>query len=328
VQPIQVITGRSKAPIGQIRFSPDGEEFACVGDAAFALSTETSQMVWTLPGSEGAVAIAYSPDGKYIVVVDTTGSLCCFARPSYALAWTCRANDDDECYYQDATLAFCFDPPRVLWARNGSNSLRSVDVSSGEIDWCYSEPGHRSPTGRFFDVAASSDSGLIALARREHVLLLEGARGKPVDRLDRSRPRFGGIRESRRVEYSPSGHILAVGEWFGLTPWNVVERRPRFSEDRFLIEDNTAIAFCPDRNVLAATSGVDRLGWIWNLDDGNVEEVLQGADEQLSAVGWSPRNDVIVTGSFSGVLRVYSAQYRPFSPIDLGEYYRHPRRWR
>ena len=222
--------------------------------------------------------------------------------------WSCEPTDDGH-HYASASIAISANPRRVLWARHGPNSLHSVDIDSGEIAWFYQERGHTCPTGRFFAVAASPRSTLIALARREFVLLLDGESGKVIDRLTPPRPPRC-LRESRLVEFSPCGRILALGELFDVCPFDVVDVPRRPVGHRLAIELHSDLAFCPDRPVFVASSSVDRIAWIWNYQNGTIEETLR-ENERLNTVAWSPKDDLIASGSDQGTVRLYSARYSP-----------------
>ena len=65
-----------------------------------------------------------------------------------------------------------------------------------------------------------------------------------------------------------------------------------------------AVAVHPFRP-LAVSGGEDDLGYIWNLEDGEVVVKLTGHTDSVTSVGWSHDGELVATGGMDGKVRVW-----------------------
>ena len=61
---------------------------------------------------------------------------------------------------------------------------------------------------------------------------------------------------------------------------------------------------------LAVSGGEDDLGYIWNLEDGEVVVKLTGHSDSVTSVGWSHDGELVATGGMDGKVRVWRSVKR------------------
>ena len=82
-----------------------------------------------------------------------------------------------------------------------------------------------------------------------------------------------------------------------------------------------AVAFNPKNPGQLASASEDNTVKIWNLEDGQCQQTLQGHSWDVNAVAWSPDGKLIASGSFDTTVRVWSAEDGSCAKVLSGHRY-------
>ena len=67
---------------------------------------------------------------------------------------------------------------------------------------------------------------------------------------------------------------------------------------------------------LAVSGGEDDLGYIWNIEDGEVVVKLTGHSDSVTSVGWSHDGELVATGGMDGKVRVWRRVKRAATELE------------
>jgi WD40 repeat protein len=262
----------NEARSDSVAFSPDGQTIASGGgfysNAISLWDARTGKPLRTLTGHESAMKqIAFSPDGKVLAgTVESSSNL-------------------------------------YLWDVKTGELLRTVAVSADpySIDF--------SPDGKVLASGGGYDDGSLKL--------LDIETGKPRRALSGSaiqtalNPLTKKMESKRRgvsaVRFSPDGATLAaaVDDGSSVKVWNartgVLLRRTGLQE-----REDYGSAFSPDLGLLASSGGAEpTMLEIWDTAKGVLRFGLEGHDEPVVAVAFSPDGKTLASGSLDRTVKVW-----------------------
>jgi WD40 repeat protein len=312
-----------------VEFSPDGR--------LLALGSWSGVVVWDIAGrretarferhaSHGELAVAFSPDGRTLLVADdgsTGGSLAQGSAQRYLDVSTGRelrrqplgalplalafANDEVRAgraaHLSDPVLAFSGDlSSAVVWAYQRDGSIRLQDLDRQRERWriplTWNDFRYRARYGRSTDgftaqpqAAFSPDGRTVAVSAYADVLLIDVTTGELRRRIE------GSSGYITHVRYSGDGAILAtaavtgvIALWDGRTGERIQGRPTPTS-------GISALSFSPDgQTVVSAERDTVRL---WDAQSGRVVREIDRIGHGLGAVGLSPQTRTIVTGGWN-----------------------------
>jgi WD40 repeat protein len=266
-----------------VAFSPDGQTLATAGiygagAQLWDVATHRQIARSTPDGWTWENAVAFSPDGKYLVIGTDVGSGGVAGR---AWLWDIRTNR-------------LVGPPMI----NGDNSLSTVAFSpdgkliatADQQVKLFSVTTQRpvgaplaTGMGPVNDMAFSPDGGMIAVATNSGVTLWDVA----------SRRQIGnainvGVGPAQVLTFSPDGMILAVAGQDGtIRLWDVAGREQIGAPLAVNQNQIEGIAFSPDGTLLAATNPFGTRLWGVALTRDTVSRVCAIAGGSMTRQQWS-----------------------------------------
>jgi WD40 repeat protein len=326
----EVATGRRT----DVLHGPDGEGFGVLGwpvvpvfspDGSLLASGGWGKVgtVWDLASGdvsavlEGHIwevsSVDFSPDGTEIATTSPDGTIR-FWDPASGEPRNAFAGSTADLY----ALEYSPDGRRV--ATGGADGTASVwDAHTGEE--LMRLAGH---TGEVYSVPFTPDGSTLLTASRDITtriwdVTLAGER----DWLTVPGPslRLGG------VAFSPDGRTFAVPA----DPSGVTIRETETGDVEMELAGHDAVlwdlAYSPDGRLLAGSPGTgvrfrapeNRTVPVWDVRTGKLVASLEGHEDQVSAVEFSPDGRTVVTASFDGTLRSWdTATWRPMRESDAG----------
>jgi len=268
-----------------IDFSPDGLHFvsgsfdgtAIIWDLAEVLSMDTpheeaipmQQFVLGEKGDSDRIrSVAYSPDGKLLVITDAYGK---------ATIWNAETANE------------------VLTLSGHAPGQTIETVWNGVTDAAYSPDGSL--------LATSGDDLTIILwdattGEKLHTLLghLPGTT---------SVPPFEGV---VAVAFNPQGTmLLSAGADGTARLWDVRDGELLLKLDAHPSSVVTDVAFSPNSNDMI-TSGFDGTAIVWDVTSGESLNVLSGHSGPVMSVAYSPDGQYIATGGDDGTAKIWDAE--------------------
>lgn len=241
----------------------------------------------TLAGhEEGAVSVAFSPDGSRVLTTSRAGAASVWERATgrqLMNAFSIPAGP-----YATKTAAFGLDGTRVV-----CRSRHVLDAATGEAT------APLPLQGQIACVAASADGRTAAIGMAiGHVNVIDVATGVRHAKL------VGHGSAIRSIAFSPDATRLATGSLDGMvrlweipagTPLHVLQGHEGFVD---------AVHFTPDgrRIVTAANDGTVR---IWDAAAGRQLVILPGQRETAGAIAVSPDGMRLVTADPAGAVRIW-----------------------
>lgn len=316
--------------IASIAVSPDGHTIAygTYADSLVRLvDAETFQEIRTLAGHiQPVTGLAFSPNSQLLA---STGTVFLGdPRDGVVRLWNV-ASGAQLAFVETAPagisqLAFSRDGSMLAGAEGGGGSLQVRLWNATNLSVI------RNIAGMFRMAAFSSDGSRIATGRRDdQVYVMDVATGNQITS-------FGGHNGwIESVAYSPDGKVLATGGEDRLI--NV--RNPQSGQITGTLNGHTSypdfLEFNPDASLLASVgsgtnitrtpsggisislSSADKLLRIWDLKDGTeiLPRVNTGTDA-ITGVSFSADWSVLVTGSESGLIRIFHWETESSVPQD------------
>jgi WD40 repeat protein len=168
-------------------------------------------------------------------------------------------------------------------------------------------------------LTVSRDARLIAAGSYESLVLCRWGRGagNPI-------PPSGddGVLRGECLSLSPDGRLLAArtGGW-GVALWDVDERaRARIQPEAGSDGLFRAVAFSPEGQTLAGGTHRGGKTIVWDVTTGRqITELLQ--NDHLEVVAFSPRGDLLATGSAHAVRLWHTSPWQYLNTITLREAY-------
>jgi hypothetical protein len=243
----------------------------------------------TFTGHEGGVkAVAYSPDGKYLLSggEDQTLRLWDVARGKEARIFT---------GHRDAVTSVAFSPDGRLAVSGSSDStLRLWEVASGHelqatenLGWKVTSVAF-SPDGKFVLSAADDNQvKLWALPKVERVRAFTGHSWRVTS-----------------VAFSPDGNFsLSGSEDDSLKLWDVA-RGQEVRSFRNGLANVTCVAFSPDGR-FALSGGRDKEIKLWNLTSGRQVQEFDGHRQPVRSVAFTRDGRFAISASEDGTIKVW-----------------------
>ncbi len=262
-----------------VAFSPDGCRVALLREKlnAHVLNLRSGELLFSLGPHESLVQeVSYSPDGQYLVT-RSFGTLWVWNASNGARVSECRSHSDTM-----GCFAFSLSGDRLATG-SSDKTARVWNVKSGEeLMVCEGHTSHVNAVG--FDpsgdkVATTSLDNTVRVwdlrqtRRRLADLLGFGARRLPQGREIAALRGIGNL--VHRLQFSPCGKFLALGDLFGLRLWEVGRnesetlRAPDLQGDALC-----SIAFLQGGQRIAGAFG--RRIVVWDVSNGRVVEVIEG----------------------------------------------------
>lgn len=243
------------------------------------------------------MALAYSPDGKWIATTGHDGTVRLWDASSGKAVRVLGRDKERRLFYVSSRWLFCLafspDGKRLAVGEHvhdqPGGQIYVWDTASGKQERRFM--GHR---GGVFAVAFSPNGKMLASsgAKDGKIRLWDVATGKELHTLDAGA-------SSNWLAFSPKDKVLASAGGKVIRLWNTDEG----IEDRQLEghRDNiTGIAFRPDGEELASVSQ-DKTLRLWNLIKGSQRDCWTGPDF-LHGIAFSPDGKTIATGAKGPIL--------------------------
>jgi WD40 repeat protein len=226
-----------------VAFSPDGKTLVSGGDVGLcAWDLATGKELGWFRTSLPATSARFTPDGKEILTIDTSGCIRLWQAGTGELLRETKQPMDGRDFHGWET--FLSADGKVAGARGSSHGVRLWDTASG----ARLAPSTEHDRGLYFSAALSPDGKLLVVSGEENrARLIEVSTGK----------------ELRQIE----------------GPNKASHRVPGFA--RMREESVYWFTFSPDGKTLAGVSGKDSV-CVWNVADGRLRLTIKGSPGRLA----------------------------------------------
>lgn len=283
---------RLPGPYG-VAFSPDGTQLATGGpdSSTIVWDAATGQAMLTFSGHSRdiyGVSVQFSPDGRRLVTASADGT---------AAVWD--AADGTELVRLRGHIANIFDAQfspagSRIATTSADGTVRLWDATTGENLLILRQPG---AAGIAFDPRGTQLAVATAAASDQAVRIWDTVTGKQTGSIG------GASRETRDVDYSPDGTLMAIADgdgenalWDARTGERLVSlgrRSPTYS-----------IGFSTD-NRQVATGGDDGVVRLWDASTGVLLLNLPGHQGPVTNLDFSPEGNLLATASTDGTTRIW-----------------------
>ena len=239
--------------------------------------------------------VAYSPDGKWLAVTDSTGiSLM----DNQTLEQIHFIKTDITSWV--SSMAFAPDS-QLLASGSADGTMRLWLTDATHITTL---KGH---SARVTSVAFSMDSRMVASASWDRTVRLWESDGTLVSTLSEHTSRV------KRATFSPDGKILAsASDDRTVRLWDIS------GTHLTTLEGHTAyvndVAFSPDGRTLA-TASHDKTVHLWSVD-GTLIDTLEGHTEKVNRVVFSPDGEMLASASADLTIRLWATDGTPLYTLS------------
>ena len=284
-----------------LALTEDGRRLATAGQDVRVLiwNTSTMETERSLPSTELASAIRFSPDGERIAIGHEDGSI---------RIWSAAAPAESDAPASDVVQVPLLQPSghssqvtALDWSPDGAmlascsrdGTARVWSTTTGEIVTAFA--GHEEAVSA---IAFHPDGTRVATgAEDDTVRLWDVSSGRRLEVM------LGHVAPIHSLGFRKNGAQLVSGSRDNtLRVWNI-DRNPvfrRLESD----EEIASLAFSPDGRLLATaqSSGAVRL---WNTRSGRVLDTLEGHGQEVTCVAFGPKGQRLVTGSTDKSVRLW-----------------------
>lgn len=282
-QPLTELSGH-QAPVPSLAWSPDGKILATGSqDQTIKLWQPDGTLLQTLSAKAGIVfALAWSPDGKTLASGSVAGP-----EQNTVQLWDTNGKPLNTLTTQFSggkfyNLGWSPDGKYLvggatdykLWTADGTQVFHDEACASCTPAWGFSW---------------SPDSQLWAVGNESGLLWIYDTQGQQI----MQRQSTAGI---DLIRWSPDGQWMAAGKDL----WKV--DGTKFILKNYLKGLNGPLAWSPDSRYIASTGG--HVVYIQQAD-GKLVTIMQGHTDQIDVLAWSPKGDVLASGSADHTIRLW-----------------------
>ena len=277
------------------------------------------------PANFGALAVAFSPDGKLLATGYGDGYVRLWDPvTAQAIGAPFRADTTTPVGYGGVSgLAFSPDG-KLLATADADGTVRLWNTATRQAARA-PLPAVTGPGHSVSEVAFSPDGKLLATAGDEgYVQLWNPATGQPVGAPIQADPRDG----VDGVAFSSDGKLLATGDADGTVRlWNTATRQAARAPIQAVTRPGHgvgSVAFSPDGKLLA--SGGDGYVRLWNPATGQavadpLRAVTSGGRRWVLGVAFSPDGKLLASADWDGTVRLWNtATWQAAGPPLLADY--------
>ncbi|BAC89116.1 NB-ARC domain-containing protein [Gloeobacter violaceus] len=241
----------------------------------------------------GVLALAFSPDGRWLAMADTRGEVRLCLVQSREQRFVCAG-------HSGWVEGLAFSPDSEILASAGlDGTIRLWQVVSGQLQATLT--GHNKGVR---SVAFAPDGHLIASGSLDGTIKLWDAQS------GQCRLTLTGHRNVvASVVWSPDGQYLASGSNDGTVKfWRPVGGRC-LRTLRGHTDEVWSVAFGPDSRTLLSGSSDGTLR-MWDTHGGTCKQALSGHQDKVRTVAWSLDGQRLASGSWDATVRVWNADGR------------------
>ncbi|MBD2726702.1 caspase family protein [Nostoc sp. FACHB-892] len=275
----------SVTEIRALAFSPDGHYIVSTDDNTLQLWDTKGKLLHTLNGhTQGVAAVAFSPDGQYIVSGSDDHTLRLWDTKG-KLLHTLNG-------HTDAVMAVAFSPDgQYIVSGSYENALRLWDTKGNLL---HTLKGH---TDAVTDLAFSPDGQYIVSGSRDKTLRLWDTKGNLLHTLN------GHTQAVTALAFSPDGQYIVSGRDNNtLRLWDTKGKLLHTLNGH---KGGWALAFSPDGQYIVSTDSETLR--LWDTK-GNLLHTLKGHTDAVTDLAFSPDGQYIVSGSRDKTLRLWDTK--------------------
>ncbi|MGN7752963.1 toll/interleukin-1 receptor domain-containing protein [Sinorhizobium sp. 22678] len=271
------------------------------------LDGEPQSLTAVTDGNAGA--IAYSPDGLQLAVVDQSGELSIYSDGYAGLT--------DRVRFAPRVSA----RPSLAWAPNG----RMMALAGGRLLLIWSTDEPQRPVhqvvlpGDVYSLTFSPDGQRIVAAGYADVVVVNPLEGTVLARIN---PYQVFRQHLSAIRVDPTGTRLAVGADGGMLQLYSLEDAPEVKTlrppDRMPGDASftPAVAFSPTESLVATTS-YDRSIRLWNLETGRAVDKIGGDYTRQHALQFTADGRHLMAGSEDGVIRTIDVRTQAVETVRV-----------
>lgn len=243
-------------------------------------------------GWGGDLSITFSPDGRFLAIVDATGEITLWDAEEHTQVWQKKG-------HTDWIRSVAFDAKgQILATGSHDKTIKLWHVETGELIKSLDNGS------RVYAVAFSQGYDILASGGDEPVVKLWDIHtGSCRQRLEGHNTWVGAVTFGRDAY----GEIVASGSKDGeIRLWNLSAGQCL----KTLVDGDGSIqsvAFAPDHQRLASGSA-DQTAKIWDVKTGQCVQVLAGHSDWVRSVNFSPTGETLASGSNDKTIKLWHAK--------------------